>query len=88
LLSVSDDRLTTVVLSVVARELDMHPEELTLGTRLIEDLLLDSVGTVELAMALEDDMNVALGDEDLVEVHTLGDLVELVASSPSFGPPA
>jgi acyl carrier protein len=70
-----------VVLSVVARELDMQPGELTLATRLLEDLLLDSVGTVELAMAVEDTMRVALGDDDLGEVRTLGDLVALVASS-------
>lgn len=43
-----------------------------------EDLEIDSLGRVELALALEDAFGLILQDEELEDIATVGDIVSLV----------
>ena len=52
--------------------------DMTDEKRLRDDLGLDSLDTVELAMALEDDLHIEILDEHLEGVDTVGDLVRTV----------
>ena len=45
-----------------------------------EDLEIDSLGMVELALALEDSFNLTLPDEELDDINTVGDIVSLIES--------
>jgi acyl carrier protein len=45
-----------------------------------EDLEIDSLGQVELALALEDAFGLILLDEELEDIATVGDMVSLVES--------
>jgi len=45
-----------------------------------EDLEIDSLGRVELALALEDAFGLILPDEELEDIATVGDIVSLVES--------
>jgi acyl carrier protein len=54
-------------------ELGRRVDRLALESRLGDDLLLDSLGYVELAVMLADH-GVVLADEDWLEIDTLGDL--------------
>ncbi|MEM6793140.1 MAG: acyl carrier protein [Acidobacteriota bacterium] len=47
-------------------------------TRLIEDLELDSIRLMTLAMAVEDHYSVCLDEEDEQAILTLGDLVDTI----------
>ena len=67
------------VRSVVALHLDVDPERLHLGARLGEDLCVDSLAAIEMAMVLEDEFDIALPEEVLGCVRTYGDVVSLVA---------
>ena len=66
------------VRTVVAVHLDVDPERLLPGARLGEDLCVDSLAAIELAMVLEDEFDIALPEEVLACVRTYGDVVGLV----------
>ena len=63
---------------VVATHLDVDPEQLRPETRMVEDLLLDSLAAIELALVLEENLGVRLPDEVRERILTYGELVEEV----------
>ncbi len=62
----------------IAEQLNVPEENITLETRFIEDLKADSLDLVELVMDLEDRYGVEIPDEQLAEVKTVGQIVEIV----------
>ena len=66
------------VRNVVAIHLDVESARLRPEARLGEDLCVDSLAAVELAMVLEDEFDIALPEEVLGCVRTYGDVVTLV----------
>lgn len=63
---------------VAARELD-HRRPVEPATSLRDDLRLDSLGMIVVAVALEDRFRVKLREEDGGELATVADLCDLVA---------
>jgi len=49
-------------------------EKIALDARLVPDVCKDSLDTVELSMALEDNTGVQVGDDLMATFRTLGDL--------------
>lgn len=45
---------------------------------LVEDLFYDSLALIELATSLKDEFSIALPEDDLLDVRTVGDVVGLV----------
>ena len=66
------------VRSIVAVHLDVDPKRLKPDARLGEDLCVDSLAAIELAMVLEDEFDIALPEEVLGCIRTYGDMVHLV----------
>lgn len=64
------------VKDLVAQELGVNKDVITLETRLSEDLGADSLDAVELIMALEDEFNVQISDEAAQNIRKIGDIVE------------
>jgi acyl carrier protein len=54
--------------------------EIIEGAKLKDDLDIDSLDLVEVALALEEALNLTLPEEDMDEVTTVGDIVTLVES--------
>ncbi len=67
------------VIAILTQELGVKASQLTQESRLEEDLGADSLTLVEIGMALEDRFNLALPDERLERVRTVGDVYELLA---------
>jgi acyl carrier protein len=59
-------------------ELGIDRGKITMGARFEEDLEVDSLGVVELLMALEDTFGVAIPDEEAEAIGTVGQAVEVV----------
>ena len=59
-------------------ELGIDRAKITMGARFEEDLEVDSLGVVELLMALEDTFGVAIPDEEAEAIGTVGQAVEVV----------
>ncbi|MBI3911547.1 MAG: AMP-binding protein [Armatimonadetes bacterium] len=71
---------TAPVVAVVARILGKDPALLSPSSRLREDLDIDSILGVEIAVALQEALAVELEDEYLTRVETLADLAKMVAT--------
>ncbi|MFQ3610887.1 MAG: acyl carrier protein [Fimbriimonadales bacterium] len=67
------------VQKVIVEQLDKRPEEITLETNLAEDLQADSLDLVELAMALEQEFDVTISEEEAEQVRTVADAVRLLS---------
>ena len=66
---------------LVAEQLALEPEEVTMDTAFEEDLGADSVDLVELVMAIEEEFEVGeIQEEDLSGLKTVGDTVNYIAS--------
>ena len=65
------------VRQVLTDRLGIAPDALTRDSRLVEDLGLDSLDTLELAMTLEEELGVQVRKE-VEEVRTFADLLALV----------
>ncbi|HSJ70405.1 MAG: acyl carrier protein [Acidimicrobiia bacterium] len=59
-------------------ELGLDADKITMESRFEEDLEVDSLGVVELLMALEDNFGVQIPDEEAESLTTVGEAVALV----------
>ena len=66
------------VKSIIAEQLGVKPEEVTPEASFIDDLGADSLDTVELIMALEEEFNIEIPDEDAEKMTTVGDAVRYI----------
>jgi len=66
------------VRKIIAEQLGIDEEEITLESSFIDDLGADSLDIVELIMALEEEFDLEIPDEDAEKIVTVGDVVEYV----------
>jgi acyl carrier protein len=78
--TVQRSEVLDVVRRVAGELLDAAPETLTDETHFVDDLAVDSLALVEYAMALEDALSVRLSEDELTEVRTVGQLVDLLTA--------
>ncbi|MDL2257721.1 acyl carrier protein [Eubacteriales bacterium OttesenSCG-928-K08] len=63
------------VREIIAKQLDVDADSITLESRLVDDLKADSLDVVELIMDLEQEFDIEIPDEELPKVRTVGDIV-------------
>ncbi|CAN5804562.1 acyl carrier protein [soil metagenome] len=63
---------------VLVSELGLDADKISDGASFEEDLEVDSLGVVELLMALEDEFGVKIPDEEAENIHTVGQAVDMV----------
>ena len=68
----AEDRLK----KIIAKELSVSEEEVTPDASFIEDLNADSLDLVELIMALEEEFNVKISDEEADKIKTVRDAMD------------
>ena len=66
------------VKSIVAEQLGVKAEEVKDDAKFIDDLGADSLDTVELVMALEEEFGAEIPDEDAEKLTTVGEAVKYV----------
>jgi len=66
------------VKSIIAEQLGVKPEEVTPAASFIDDLGADSLDTVELVMALEEEFGIEIPDEDAEKMTTVGDAIKYI----------
>jgi len=72
-----------IVIEIVPEQMGVRKSDLTITTRFIEDLGADSLDTVELVMAFEEEFNVEVPDEDAEKLQTVGDVVKYIEEKTS-----
>lgn len=68
------------VRSIIVSELDVDKEKVTIDASLESDLGADSLDAVEVIMALEDKFSISLPDEVAMDLKTVSDIVDYIAS--------
>ncbi len=68
------------VKNLFEEELGIDSEKINMDAKLEEDLEIDSLGIVEVVMAFEDEFEIEIDDEELTDVGTVGQAVNLLHS--------
>ena len=63
---------------LIAEQLGVEEEEVTLEAHFVEDLGADSLDTVELVMALEEEFEIEIPDEDAEKILTVGKALDYI----------
>lgn len=66
------------VKKIIAEQLGVEEDEVTTEAAFVEDLGADSLDTVELVMALEEEFSIEIPDEDAEKILTVGKALEYI----------
>ncbi len=70
------------VIDIVADQLGVDKEKITLETSFVDDLGADSLDTVELVMELEEEFDINIPDDEAEKIRTVGHVVEYIDRTP------
>ncbi|MCX8116394.1 MAG: acyl carrier protein [Desulfobacterota bacterium] len=68
------------VKEIIVEQLGVNESEVTPEAKFVDDLGADSLDLVELVMALEEEYNMEISDEDAEKIQTVGDAIEYIKS--------
>ena len=72
--------IETTIKDILAKQLSMEAGAINLDSRLVEDLGIDSFGSVEIAFELEEKFSLKIPDAALYEAKTVKNIVDYIAS--------
>jgi acyl carrier protein len=78
-----NDNIETKVREKIAEQLGVAADEVKPESSFIEDLGADSLDIVELVMALEEEFNIEISDEDAEKIRTVKDVVGYIQAHKS-----
>jgi len=64
--------------AIIVEQLGVDESEVTPEAHFIDDLGADSLDTVELVMALEEEFGIEISDEDAEKIQTVGDVAKYI----------
>ena len=74
----SDKPIEQRVKDIIVEQLGVKPDQVTPAAKFIEDLGADSLDTVELVMALEEEFGIEVPDEQAEKLQSVGDVIKYV----------
>jgi acyl carrier protein len=74
----SNSAIETKVKSIIADQLGVGEDEIKPESSFIEDLGADSLDIVELVMAMEEEFEVEIPDEEAENIKTVGDAINYI----------
>jgi len=66
------------VKNIIVEQLGVEAAQVTEGAKFVEDLGADSLDTVELVMALEEEFSIEIPDEDAEKIGSVGDAINYI----------
>lgn len=66
------------VKDIIVEQLGVEPDDVTMEASFVNDLGADSLDIVELIMALEEEFNMEIPDEEAEKIANVGDIVEYI----------
>ena len=68
------------VIDIVAEQLGVSKEQISNDTHFVNDLGADSLDTVELVMAFEEEFDIEVPDEEAEKLQSVGDVITYINS--------
>ena len=65
---------------IIVEQLGVESDVVTMEASFIDDLEADSLDIVELIMALEEEFDMEIPDEDAEKISTVGDVIDYIKS--------
>jgi acyl carrier protein len=75
------EELLKKIKSIVSDKLSISEEQITEEASFLDDLGADSLDTVELVMALEDEFNMDIPDEEAEKLNTVGKAIDYILTT-------
>ena len=76
--SMSTEEIFKKVQTVIVEQLGVKEDDVTLEANFIDDLGADSLDTVELVMALEEEFETEIPDEEAEKLTTVSDVIKFI----------
>jgi acyl carrier protein len=77
------DNILEQLAEILQEVADVDPADVTPEKSFVDDLDVDSLSMVEVAMAVEEKFNAKIPDEQLAELKTVGDAVKYIQENAS-----
>jgi acyl carrier protein len=77
------ENLEERVKKIIVTQLAVDVSEVALQSQFVQDLGADSLDTVELVMALEEEFDIEIPDEDAEKIKTVGEAVDYIKDKQS-----
>ena len=74
----SEKSIETRVKEIIVEQLGVNADQVTPEAKFIEDLGADSLDTVELVMALEEEFGHEIPDEEAEKLQSVGDVIKFI----------
>ncbi|UCF68899.1 MAG: acyl carrier protein [Acidobacteriota bacterium] len=75
---VSTQEIRVKVVDTIAKNFKLDPSAVSDDKSFTDDLGADSLETVELVMALEEEFGIEISDEDAEKIRTVGDAIQFI----------
>ena len=69
------------VQGIIAEQLDIPVDKISLESNLLEDLEADSLDIIELVMAFEEEFGIEIPDDAAETIQTFGDAVKFISAA-------
>ena len=79
----SDNSIEDRISKIIVEQLGVNEDQVKPEAKFIEDLGADSLDTVELVMALEEEFGTEIPDEDAEKLQSVGDVIKFVEDTQS-----
>ena len=73
--------MNDTVKKIVAAILEVELESVTEDASIIDDLGADSIAVMEIVMELEEELDVEVPTDDILELKTVGDIIEYISKN-------
>jgi acyl carrier protein len=72
---IEDDDIDDCIIALIADKLGINKTQITKKSNLVTDLGADSLDAVDLIMEMEKEFGISIPDEDVEDIHTVGDAI-------------
>ena len=79
----SDNSLADRIGKIIVEQLGVNEDQVKPEAKFVEDLGADSLDTVELVMALEEEFGTEIPDEDAEKLQSVGDVIKFIEDTQS-----
>lgn len=69
------------VMEIVSEQLSVPRDEITRDSSFVDDLKADSLDIVELVMALEDEFDISIPEDEVESMNTVGSAIDFITNA-------